>query len=177
VGDPVGGGLMDTSPAHEVVRVLIDRGQTVAVAESLTGGGVTDALVSVPGASGCLRGGVVAYAADLKVELLDVPAELVAQHGTVHPDVARAMAEGVRRRLRADYGVSTTGVAGPGAQEGHPAGTFHVAVDGPSGCHVVSVHPDAALPTAGRAVTRAAARDAALDLLVRCTTGDLANLP
>ncbi len=82
--------------AQAVVRLLTDSGRTLAVAESLTGGAVLDALVAVPGASACLRGGVVAYAADVKHTVLGVPTDLLARHGTVHPEVALAMASGVR---------------------------------------------------------------------------------
>ncbi len=119
--------------AAEAIKLLTEEGQTVAVAESLTGGLVAAALTSVPGASVVVRGGVVAYATELKAALLDVPAELLARHGAVHPDVAAAMAIGVRRRLGATYGAATTGVAGPGPAEGKPQGTVFVAVDGPAG--------------------------------------------
>lgn len=119
--------------ASELVRHLTDVGETVAVAESLTGGLVAAALADVPGASAVLRGGVVAYAADLKVSLLGVPADLVERVGTVHRDVALTLADGARTRLGATWGLSTTGVAGPGPAEGKPAGTVYVAVAGPSG--------------------------------------------
>lgn len=122
--------------AAEAVRLLAAAGATVAVAESLTGGLVTAALTGVPGASVVVRGGVVAYATELKAVLLGVPAALLGQHGPVHPEVAAAMASGVRRRLGADYGVATTGVAGPGPADGRPQGTVFIAVDsatGPSG--------------------------------------------
>lgn len=123
-----------SAPAAErAVAALRAVGATVATAESLTGGLVCAALVSVPGASDVVRGGVVAYAADVKTSALGVPAELVAVRGTVDADVAGAMAVGVRERLGATYGVATTGVAGPGPSEGKPAGTVHVAVAGPSG--------------------------------------------
>jgi nicotinamide-nucleotide amidase len=145
-GTVTGGGTPDgTGPAaaaREIVRLLTEAGLTVAVAESLTGGLVVASLVAVPGASRCVRGGVVAYATDLKANLLDVPASLLQEHGAVHPDVARAMASGVRQRLRADYGLATTGVAGPDPQDGWAPGTFHVAVEGPGGGQVVSVAGD-----------------------------------
>ncbi len=105
----------------------------MACAESLTAGLVCAAIADTPGASLVLRGAVVAYAADVKVSLLGVPESLVRARGTVDPDVARAMAEGVRHRLGATWGLATTGVAGPGPAEGKPAGTVHVAVAGPSG--------------------------------------------
>lgn len=149
----------------EVVRLLTAAGSTLAVAESLTGGAVAAAVVDVPGASAVLRGGVVAYATDLKAELLGVPAELLAAHGAVHPDVAVAMAHGVRARLHAAWGLATTGVAGPDPQDGRPPGEYHVAVAGPGG--VVRVRSSAPARPATRAEVRAAARDAALALLAQ----------
>ena len=119
--------------AREAVELLTAMGKTVAVAESLTGGLVAAALTSVPGASVVVRGGVIAYATELKAALLGVPADLLARHGAVDPDVAAAMARGVRERLGATYGVATTGVAGPGPAEGKPQGTVFVAVEGPGG--------------------------------------------
>ncbi len=119
--------------AQQIVEQLTARGQTVAVAESLTGGLVAAALTSVPGASVVVRGAVVAYATDLKATLLGVPADLLSRDGPVDPAVAAAMAAGVRERLGASYGVSTTGVAGPGPADGRPQGTVFIAVDGPSG--------------------------------------------
>ena len=105
------------SAAEELVSRLIAHGWTVAVAESLTGGLVVSSLVSVPGASATVRGGVVAYATALKHSLLGVDAALLAAEGAVHPDVARQMAEGVRETAAidgraADVGIATTGVAG-----------------------------------------------------------------
>ncbi|NHC13608.1 CinA family nicotinamide mononucleotide deamidase-related protein [Motilibacter deserti] len=114
-----------------VVRRLTAREETVAVAESLTGGLVTGALTSVPGSSAVLRGGVVAYATAVKASVLGVDAALLAERGAVDPDVALAMAHGVRALLGAEWGVSTTGVAGPGPSEGKPAGEVHVGVVGP----------------------------------------------
>lgn len=114
--------------AREVVTTLTARGLTLATAESLTGGLLAARVVDVPGASAVLRGGVVAYATDLKHRLLGVDADLLAARGAVDADVAAAMARGVRERLGADVGVATTGVAGPDPQDGHPAGTVFVAV-------------------------------------------------
>jgi nicotinamide-nucleotide amidase len=119
--------------ASEAIGLLTAKGRTVAIAESLTGGLVAAALTSVPGASVVVRGGVIAYATELKTVLLGVPADLLARHGAVHPEVAAAMAGGVRERLGASYGVATTGVAGPGPAEGKPQGTVFVAVAGPAG--------------------------------------------
>lgn len=128
------------SPAADLLAALSDRGWTLAVAESLTGGLVSSALVDVPGASSVLRGAVVAYATDLKGTLLDVDATLLASRGAVDPDVAQAMAVGVRTRLGADVGLATTGVAGPDPQDGHAPGTVHVAVSTPDGMRVRSLH-------------------------------------
>ncbi|MGO4597855.1 CinA family protein [Terrabacter sp. 2RAF25] len=116
-----------------LVARLAERHETLACAESLTAGLVAATVADTPGASAVLLGGIVAYAAEVKTALLGVPAELVDRVGTVDPAVAVAMAEGVRRRLGSTWGLSTTGVAGPGPSEGRPAGTVHVAVAGPSG--------------------------------------------
>jgi len=121
------------SPADAValLAALRERGATLACAESLTGGLLCAALVAVPGASDVVRGAVVAYAADLKSTLLGVDEQVLARHGTVSEDAARAMASCAAERLGATYGLATTGVAGPGPSEGKPAGTVHVAVSGP----------------------------------------------
>ena len=137
------------------------------MAESLTGGLVAAALTSVPGASIVLRGGVVAYATDLKAALLGVPAALLARNGPVDPEVAAAMASGVRERLGASYGVSTTGVAGPGPADGKPEGTVFIGVDGPSGA------AGSGLQLAGsRQEVREATVRAALSLLVSALLED-----
>lgn len=150
------------SLAAELVHRLVTRGWTIAAAESLTGGLVAATLVSVPGASACVRGGVIAYATALKHSLLGVDAALLATEGAVHPDVARQMAEGVREAASvdgapADVGVATTGVAGPAPQDGRPVGTVFVAVAAPGGTRVE------ALALAGtRAQIRAEATRAAI---------------
>jgi nicotinamide-nucleotide amidase len=114
--------------ATEIIRLLTAAGQTVAAAESLTGGLVAAALTDVPGSSLAFRGGVIAYATELKAQLLGVDAAMLTRHGPVHAPVAAAMADGVRSRLGTTIGVATTGVAGPGPQDGQPAGTVHIAV-------------------------------------------------
>jgi nicotinamide-nucleotide amidase len=118
------------------VAVLKDRGETVATAESLTGGMVGAALTDVPGVSAVYRGGLVVYATDLKAKLAGVPEDLLAAVGPVHPDTAAALASGVRERLDATYGLATTGVAGPDPQAGIAAGTVYVAAAGPRGVQV-----------------------------------------
>jgi nicotinamide-nucleotide amidase len=147
------------SGAENLLTALGARGLTLAVAESLTGGLLADALVRVPGASAVFRGGIVAYATDLKTTLLGVDAALLAAQGAVHPEVARQMAEGVRRVCSADVGLATTGVAGPDAQDGHAPGEVFVAVATGAGTVVVPL----VLP-GGRGEIRAAAVEAVLDI-------------
>jgi nicotinamide-nucleotide amidase len=120
-----------SSPATDVVRLLSVKGETLAVAESLTGGLVAADITTVPGASRVFLGSVTAYATDLKHRLLGVDATLLAQRGAVNAQVAAQMAAGVRKALGADWGLATTGVAGPEPQDGQPVGTVFVAVDGP----------------------------------------------
>jgi nicotinamide-nucleotide amidase len=115
-------------PAADLIHALTERGLTIAVAESLTGGLVVADLVSVPGASAVVRGGVVAYATELKHELLGVDAALLAAGGPIQAAVAEQMAAGVRARLSADVGLATTGVAGPDAQDGHRPGEVWIAI-------------------------------------------------
>ena len=117
-----------TDAAAAVLRALDGRGWSIAAAESLTGGRVTATLVDVPGASAHVRGGIVAYATDIKATQLGVDADLLADRGPVDAEVAVQMAKGVRRALNADVGVATTGVAGPDPQDGKPVGTVHIAV-------------------------------------------------
>ncbi|MGY1497144.1 CinA family protein [Streptomyces sp. QTS52] len=120
-----------SSVAADVVELLTVRGETLAVAESLTGGLVAAEITSVPGASKAFRGAVTAYATELKHQVLGVDAALLATRGAVDPQVAAQMAVGVRRILGADWGIATTGVAGPEPQDGQPVGTVFVAVAGP----------------------------------------------
>ncbi|WP_255305931.1 CinA family protein [Streptomyces sp. Wb2n-11] len=119
--------------AAEVLEMLAGRGETLAVAESLTGGLVAAELTSVPGASRVFRGSVTAYSTELKRDVLGVDAALLEQRGAVDPEVARQMAAGVRQVLGAGWGIATTGVAGPETQDGKPVGTVFVAVAGPDG--------------------------------------------
>jgi nicotinamide-nucleotide amidase len=132
LGDAVYGAGEETLD-RVVHRLLAERSATVATAESLTGGLIGAELTRMPGSSATYAGGMVAYATALKELLLGVPAELLEKGGAVHPDVAGAMASGVRDRLGATYGVAVTGVAGPESQEGHPVGTIFVGVAGPGG--------------------------------------------
>lgn len=123
-----GTGGREADRTAALIRHLTARGLTVAVAESLTGGLLAAELVRPAGASAVVRGGVVAYATPAKGSVLGVDAELLAEHGAVHPLVAEQMAAGVRRVFevdgrQADIGISTTGVAGPDPHDGKQPGT------------------------------------------------------
>jgi len=117
-------------------RLLKERGKTVAVAESCTGGLIAARITDVPGSSDYFRGGVVAYANSAKEQLLGVRAADLERHGAVSDVVARAMAEGARTRFGADLGVATTGISGPeGGTESKPVGTVYVALARDDGTH------------------------------------------
>lgn len=161
MSEPEGGSESPTDLAGKGLASLAACGQTLAVAESLTGGALTSALVDVPGASAVVRGAVVAYATDVKASLLRVDPGLLAAVGAVDPRVAEQMAHGVRSLLGADVGLATTGVAGPADQDGQPPGTVHVAVAWDGGSAVRS----ARLP-GGRAEVRRQAVLTALGLLL-----------
>ena len=122
--------------AADLHALLVERGETVASAESLTGGGLADLLSSTPGASSSYIGGVVGYATSVKVKVLGVPADLVERYGVVSEECAGAMATGARDVLGATWAVSTTGVAGPTEQEGQPVGTVFLGIVGPGGLTV-----------------------------------------
>jgi|SRR5713226_3439853 len=117
--------------AHQVGERLRQLGWSVAVAESCTGGLLGAGLTDVPGSSDYFLGGVIAYADRVKVEQLAVPDGVLRSVGAVSMETAAAMASGVRQLLRADIGVSITGVAGPGAEEGKPAGLTFIGVAAP----------------------------------------------
>jgi nicotinamide-nucleotide amidase len=129
----------DLGLSTQVHRLLLGLGHTVAVAESLTGGMLAAALVDVAGASLTFRGGLVVYAADLKESLAGVSGSLLASRGTVDRAVAEALATSVRQRCGADWGVGTTGVAGPDSAEGYPPGFVWIAVSGPDRTSAVSL--------------------------------------
>lgn len=149
-------------------RLLGERGETVAVAESLTGGMVAARLTDTAGASATFRGGMVVYATDLKSRLL---AADVDSHGAVSPETAAALAEGVRDRLSATWGLATTGVAGPDEQEGQPVGTLHIGLAGPDGTITRSLR----IPAADRAHVRMLSVVQALDVMRRMLAGVLAS--
>ncbi|NKQ58721.1 CinA family protein [Amycolatopsis sp. K13G38] len=117
--------------ARPLVARLLERGETVATAESLTAGLVCASLTEVPGSSAVVRGGLIVYATDLKARLAGVDPALLAEHGAVHPEVAAQLAEGARDRCDADWGLGLTGVAGPDPQDGVVPGTVHIGLAGP----------------------------------------------
>ncbi|MEU9208126.1 CinA family protein [Streptomyces sp. NPDC048415] len=163
------------SPAAEVVRLLTVRGEMLAVAESLTGGLVAAEITAVPGASKAFRGSVTAYATELKHELLGVDATLLAERGAVDPQVAAQMAAGVRKTLGADWGLATTGVAGPEPQDGQPVGTVFVAVDGPAQSYFHGVGGGKVMPlrlNGGRAEIRMESVRSVLALLLKELAGE-----
>ena len=128
LGDYVYGEGFASLPDH-VGALLAERGQTLALAESCTGGLAAELLTRIPGSSRYFLGGAVVYANSAKTELLGVPPALLAEHGAVSAQVARAMAEGVRARLGADFGLAFTGIAGPdGGSEQKPVGLVHWAL-------------------------------------------------
>ncbi|HSP38631.1 MAG TPA: competence/damage-inducible protein A [Frankiaceae bacterium] len=169
--DALGAGLYgsdDESLEGVIHRMLGGRGQTVATAESLTGGLVAARLTETPGASATFRGGEVVYATDLKATLLGAD---VYTYGAVSPQTAAALAEGVRSRLGATWGLATTGVAGPDEQEGQPVGTLHIGLAGPDGTVTRALR----VPAADRAHVRMLSVVQALDVLRRSLAGLLAS--
>lgn len=133
-------GLDDDGLEAGVVRALAAAGRTVAVAESATGGMVLTRLTAVPGASRVVRGGMVVYATDTKVDLAGIPSQVLVDHPPVSEPVTRALAEATRDRLGADIGVATTGVAGPDSQDGVPVGTIVWALADDDGATTWSRH-------------------------------------
>jgi nicotinamide-nucleotide amidase len=150
-----------TSPAQRLHAALLARGETVAAAESLTAGLFCATLATVPGASATLRGGAVVYATDLKTALAGVPAALLAASGPVSEPTAAALAEGIRERCTATWGVGLTGVAGPDPVDGHGPGRVYLGIsDGTrTDVHQVDLPGD-------RAAVRTGAVDEALRRLL-----------
>ncbi len=118
-----------------LVRAIIDelrsRGESLSVAESLTGGGLGAAITSIPGSSDIFLGGVIAYQTAVKQEILMVSTSLIDEFGVVSEEVAVAMAEGSRELFKSTWAIATTGVAGPGPSDGVEAGTVWIAIRGP----------------------------------------------
>jgi nicotinamide-nucleotide amidase len=139
VGEHVYG--FDKDTLQQVIGDLLrSQGQTVAVAESCTGGTLGRLITSVPGSSDYFKGGVIAYSNSIKTDLLAVESTLISEKNVVSHEVARAMAIGARSQFGADWAISTTGIAGPGGgTDTHPVGLIYVAVAGPSGCKSVEL--------------------------------------
>ena len=134
----------DVTMAPAVGKLLLDRGETLATAESCTGGMIGQMITETPGASAYYLGGVVAYANEIKTAELGVPAGLLAFEGAVSEPVAEAMAVGCRSRFSSDWAVGVTGIAGPeGGTASKPVGLVYIAVAGGAGCevHRHSFHP------------------------------------
>jgi len=162
LGEDVAGVDVD-GLAPSVVAALTARGATVATAESCTGGLLGGEITAVPGSSSVFLGGIVSYSNEVKETLVGVPHDLLVAHGAVSEPVARAMAEGVRERIGADWGVGITGVAGPsGGTEDKPVGLVHWAVAGPDG-----VDARSAVFPGDRTAVRRWSVNSALDLLRR----------
>ncbi len=151
--------------AAKVLQTLESRGWSLALAESLTGGLLADAFVSIPGASKVLRGSIVAYATEIKHELLGVDESLLAEVGAVDPGVAIEMAVGAANRLGADVGLSATGVAGPDEQDGNPVGTVFIGIVTPNGSDVLPLQL-----VGSRQEIREQAASAAVDALLTLLT-------
>ena len=121
--------VADETLEEVVVKLLVQRNQTVAVAESCTGGLLANRITNVPGASAVFFAGYVCYANQAKMDMLDVDPQLIEKHGAVSEQVARALAEHARARARSDYALATTGVAGPsGGSPEKPVGTVYIAL-------------------------------------------------
>lgn len=159
---------MESSPEERVHDVLIARGKTIATAESCTGGLLGDRVTEVPGSSTYYLGGVIAYANDVKEDLLDVHKATMVEYGAVSEQTALEMARGARRALKADYGLSVTGIAGPGGGTPEkPVGLTWVAVSGPEGDRAARhIYPGS------RVENKHAAVDSVLELLLQILEDD-----
>jgi PncC family amidohydrolase len=148
--------------AERLQRICLERSLSVAAGESCTGGLVADAITDISGSSAYFHGSIVAYANEAKMGLLDVPGEVLAAHGAVSAQVARAMAEGARGRLGATLAVGITGIAGPGGgSEEKPVGLTYVAVADPDGVEVRRFTWQG-----DRDANKVASAEAALELLI-----------
>jgi len=142
-------GIDDDSLASVVLEKLRQRGETLAVAESCSGGGLGAALAAVPGASDVFQGGVIAYANAVKQGLLGVDPQVLERWGAVSDPVAEAMAQGARRVTGSDWALAITGVAGPGGgSDSKPVGLVHIAVAGPDSCRSEAVRFGSSRPRA-----------------------------
>lgn len=161
-GDPA---LYDL--ALSVNRTLREAGMSLVTAESCTGGLIAGALTAVPGSSDIFHGGFVTYSNAAKTAMIGVPEDLIALHGAVSPEVARAMAEGARRAGRTDLAVSVTGVAGPGGGSVEkPVGLVHFGLASAT----ATVHVERRFGDIGRDAVRAASVRTALEMVLTLGT-------
>ena len=152
---------MRRSLEQRVVEAMVRGGLTLSVAESCTGGLLGHRVTNVSGSSACFRGGIIAYANDVKIRLLDVAAAVLEDHGAVSGPVAVAMASGVRSHLGADIGLGITGIAGPsGGTAAKPVGLVYVALAARGAERVRECHFDG-----DREAIKTSAADAAIELL------------
>jgi nicotinamide-nucleotide amidase len=150
---------------------LASRGETLAVAESCTGGLLGERITTVPGSSAWFLGGVLSYSNEVKQQLLGVPAAMLDEHGAVSEEVVRAMAEGARTRIGATYALAITGIAGPGGTTpGKPVGLVFIALATPQGTPPVTL-VEMKKFNGEREPVRWQATQAALDLLRRHLAG------
>ena len=132
-------GSDDDTLSSIVLELLRQRGETLAVAESCTGGGLGAALSQIPGASDVFIGGIISYSNSIKTKFLDVPSEMLNQFGAVSDQVVQAMATGARKKLGSDWAIAVSGIAGPGGgSEAKPVGCVHIAIVGPNICETNS---------------------------------------
>ena len=127
----------DSNLETQIGKLLKKHGLTLSAAESCTGGEIAHLITTVPGSSSYFLGSVTSYAISVKNTVLGVPSSIIEKHGVVSSEVAAAMAEGVRKLTGSDYSVSTTGVAGPGADGDIPEGTVWIGVATPKGTYTV----------------------------------------
>jgi nicotinamide-nucleotide amidase len=134
-------GVDDEKLEQHIIRILTERQETLAVAESCTGGYLANRLTNIPGASAVFLAGLVTYSNQAKQTILGVKAETLATHGAVSEATAREMAEGARARHKATFALSTTGIAGPdGSTPDKPVGTVHIALATPQGTRAIATH-------------------------------------
>ncbi len=159
--------LIAAADAADLVAALVEAGQTVATAESLTAGLLSATIAGIPGASAVLRGGLIVYATDLKNSLAGVSADTLATDGPVAASTAEQLAVGARRRCGADWGIGLTGVAGPDPQDGKPVGTVFLGIAGPQSTEVLRLKL-----SGDRWTIRVGAVRAAVTELVRSVRGE-----
>lgn len=128
-----------TTLSSTIVETLTTRGESLSIAESITGGALTSEIVSVPGASHVLKGSIVAYSAEIKIRELSVSQEMIERADVVSEEVALAMADGIRARMLTTWSIAATGVAGPGPHHGIAAGTVWLAIVGPDARETVKL--------------------------------------